>query len=79
MIKSTEKILTWSLCYLVNGDSSGLTDEEIKMVDDFVKEFNIEIVSPIEENGEPQPEFSNYPAFGLATEVEKCIVIYAKK
>ena len=32
--ESTENIPKWSLPYLINDDPSGLTDEEIKMVDD---------------------------------------------
>ena len=31
--KSIEKIPTWSLGYIINGDSTGLTDEEIRMID----------------------------------------------
>ena len=30
---STEPIPTWALCYLINDDRSGLTDEEIAMID----------------------------------------------
>ena len=33
MNRSIEAIPTWSLCYIINGDASGLTDEEIRMVD----------------------------------------------
>lgn len=32
MNRSIEAIPTWSLCYIINGDASGLTDEEIRMV-----------------------------------------------
>ena len=28
MNRSIEAIPTWSLCYIINGDASGLTDEE---------------------------------------------------
>ena len=37
--ESTENIPKWSLPYLINDDPSGLTDEEIKMVDDFVNQW----------------------------------------
>ena len=30
MNRSIEAIPTWSLCYIINGDASGLTDEEIR-------------------------------------------------
>lgn len=33
MEKNIEKVPTWALCYLVYGDSTGLTDEEICMID----------------------------------------------
>lgn len=35
MKKSIEKIPIWSLGYLINGDVTGLTDEEIKMIEDW--------------------------------------------
>ena len=34
MNRSIEAIPTWALCYIINGDTSGLTDEEIRMVDE---------------------------------------------
>ena len=46
MNRSIEAIPTWSLCYIINGDASGLTDEEIRMVDEAIRKNNIEIVSP---------------------------------
>ena len=46
--ESTENIPKWSLPYLINDDPSGLTDEEIKMVDDFVNQWQVQVVSPIE-------------------------------
>ena len=47
--RSIEKIPTWSITYLLYGDSTSLTDEEIKLCDNFMR--NVEIVSPID--GEP--------------------------
>ena len=32
MNRTTEKIPTWSLGYIINGDMTGLTDEEIRMI-----------------------------------------------
>ena len=46
MNRSIEAIPTWSLCDIINGDASGLTDEEIRMVDEAMRKNNIEIVSP---------------------------------
>ena len=69
MNRSIEAIPTWALCYIINGDASGLTDEESKN--------NIEIVSPrYNEDMCTEPYFSHYPFFGLPTEVEDCDIIY---
>ena len=35
MNRTTEKIPTWSLGYIINGDMTGLTDEEIRMIDEW--------------------------------------------
>lgn len=29
--ETIEKIPTWALCYIINGDPTGLSDEDIKM------------------------------------------------
>ncbi len=77
MNRSIEAIPTWSLCYIINGDASGLTDEEIRMVDEAMRKNNIEIVSPrYNEDMCTEPYFSHYPFFGLPTEVEDCDIIY---
>lgn len=62
-----ERIPQWAVCYLENGDDSGLTPEDKKLVDDYVerllKEGHLRLLGPIDgtENG-----FSSHPAFGLA-------------
>ena len=77
MNRSIEAIPTWALCYIINGDASGLTDEEIRMVDEAMRKNNIEIVSPrYNEDMCKEPYFSRYPFFGLPTEVEDCDIIY---
>ena len=35
--ETIEKIPTWALCYIINGDPTGLSDEDIKMVDGFMQ------------------------------------------
>ena len=66
MNRSIEAIPTWALCYIINGDASGLTDEEIRMVDEAMRKNNIEIVSPrYNEDMCTEPYFSHYPFFGL--------------
>lgn len=47
MEKTTEKIPTWSLSYLVNGDASGLTDEELQTIDRWYKDMGVQVVSPV--------------------------------
>ena len=74
--ETIEKIPTWALCYIINGDPTGLSDEDIKMVDGFMQKWQVEIVSPLSQDG--NASFSHYPAFGLPAEVEECKVIYPK-
>lgn len=77
MKKTTEKIPSWSLCYLINGDASGLTDEEIRDADRWYKELRVQIISPVvDEDGNIQPYFSHYPVFGLPAEVVDCDILY---
>lgn len=79
MEKTTEKIPTWSLCYLVNGDASGLTEVEIHTIDRWCKELGVQIVSPcMDDECNLQPYFSHYPAFGLPTEVVDCDILYTE-
>ncbi len=67
MNRSIEAIPTWALCYIINGDASGLTDEEIRMVDEAMRKNNIEIVSP---------RYNEDMCTELPTEVEDCDIIY---
>ena len=61
MNKTTEKIPTWSLGYIINGDMTGLTDEEIRMIDEWLSKWKVQIVSPLtDEEGNTQPYFSRY-------------------
>ena len=74
--KTIEKIPTWSLGYLINGDSTGLTDEEIALADQWSKDTKAEVISPHTDiEGNMQPYFTHVPAFGLPTEVEDCTLI----
>ncbi len=60
----------WALCYLVNGDSTGLEGDEIKMVDEWYRKNNVEIVDPTEESD----DFNRYPEFGLPCATTVCLV-----
>ena len=77
MNKTTEKIPTWSLCYLTGGDRAGLTEEEVRLIDKWTSDWQVQIVSPLTDmDGNAQPYFSYYPLFGLPTEVEDCDILY---
>ena len=77
MNRTTEKIPTWSLCYLINGDATALTDDEIRMVDEWVSQWQVEIVSPLmAADGSTHPYFSHSPLFGLPTPVEDSALLY---
>lgn len=68
------EIPEWALCYLVNGDSTGLSDEDTKMVQDWERDNHVYEVEPLEEEG----SFSRYPEFGKACNVVECnVFIYA--
>ena len=55
MEKTTEKIPTWSLCYIVNGDASGLTEEEIQTIDRWYKGIGVQVVSPVMDDAARNP------------------------
>lgn len=75
---STEAVPTYALGYLVNSDPSGLTDEEIAMIDNLIASQSVELVCPDweDEATGPQPYFSSVPWFGKPTEVIDCTVVY---
>lgn len=75
MKKTIEKIPTWAFGYIFNGDMTGLTDEEVKQIDEALEQIGVDIVcTPADE--EAQPYFTRYPLFGLPTEVEDCVILY---
>ena len=39
MNKTTEKIPTWSLGYIINGDATALTDDEVLTIDRWMKQW----------------------------------------
>lgn len=72
-------IPSWALAYLINGDDSGLSDEDRKMVDEWVASWGCPIdVCNAEEGSEPF--LCSHPEFGLACDVEECdVVMYHRK
>lgn len=72
----TEPIPTWALCYLINGDSTGLTESDIALIDTWYADNKVQTITTATENeGNCYPYFSHFPAFGLATEVVDCVVM----
>jgi hypothetical protein len=76
----TVKIPDYALPYLINGDKSGLAEQDIKSIDSYMdKEFygvareqNASvIISPSEE----ESYFTWRPAFGLACNVVDCTIL----
>lgn len=57
----------WALYYAVYRDSTGITHEEKKMIQDWMKENNVCCVDVLSE----ESHFSGYPAFGDACECER--------
>lgn len=54
---------------------TGLTDEEVKQIDEALEQIGVDIVcTPADE--EAQPYFTHYPLFGLPAEVEDCVILY---
>ena len=74
----------WALSYVVNGDASGLTDEEEAMVDDWLRACidNLQADRPEccaqpEVDLDAEPSFNPFPAFGLAcTTVAAAVVAW---
>ena len=53
-----EAIPTWALCYLFNSDATGLTDEEIALIDQWYTENKVMgITTATEQEGECFPYF----------------------
>lgn len=71
----TERIPAWAICYIVNGDPSGLTVEEISMVDKWVRKSSYEVISP----SGGQEYFCSCPAFGPAADVLDCDCLIRNK
>ena len=70
---SRENIPTWALPYLINGDASGLWDDEVKMIDEWIENFpHVGFIDF--ECADENEFFSAFPAFGKPTTCEECLV-----
>ena len=74
MKQSIEKIPTWAFGYIFNGDMTGLTDKEVRMIGESLTRISAELVCT-PHLMKKRNLFPRYPLFGLPTEVEDCIVL----
>lgn len=62
---------TWALCYLINGDETGLEFEEKGIIDDWRERNDIlDVICP--EDADNEAYFTWMPSFGLACNVVDC-------
>lgn len=64
----------WALCYLINGDPTGLYDDDILQADNWMKKERIIVVCPPEEG---QTDFNAFPSFGLPCTTYNCSCLVA--
>ena len=70
MSKSIEKIPTWALNWLINGDDSELSEADMKDINTWLADNLCLLVCPPHEGDSPY--FSREPAFGLPCDVVDC-------
>jgi hypothetical protein len=75
------KLPDYSLSYLINADSSGIDESDIKIIDDYMQEYydiadqcNGNVVIEIVDSEYAESYFSNSPEFGLPCNVMDCII-----
>lgn len=74
-----EKIPVWAVCYLINGTTDNLSDEDKAIIDKWWEQNNVVTGSPAtDEEGSSHPYFSHFPAFGLGSDVIDCNVMMMK-
>lgn len=65
----TYQIPEWAICYLANGDRDNLSDEDVKIIEDWYgKHFPNGCVFDFFKNDDNEPYFTNCPAFGHRNE-----------
>lgn len=76
METSIEKVPTYLMGYLINGDATGLTEQEVNSVDNLLREQSVELVCPPSSDEDWLPYFSSSPWIRLPTEVVDCTIVY---
>ncbi len=63
----------WAMCAVFNGDRTGLDEEELKLLDDFLNRYEVVDWVTDDETGEMQEaSFTWHPEFGLACNCYDC-------
>ena len=72
------KLPDYSLSYLINGDSSGINEEDIALIDNWYKTYTDRLQSGesivISLPEDEYPEFTWAPEFGLACNCFNCMI-----
>jgi len=72
------KIPTYAMCFLEYGDDSGLEQDDLALIwewlNQFVDHINLNFEWEKNEHGEHAQHFTPYPAFGPATDTVKASV-----
>lgn len=76
-LEYVEDFPTWALDYCINGDSTSLSKEEKKMVDEWMDENGYGSVSDSVDH--TRVEFNKYPAFGPSCETETVVMVKKKE
>jgi len=73
------KLPDYSLSYLINGDNSGLTPDDIATIDRYMDDYyNTALLYQGDVTVSVESEegyFTNNPAFGLACNVYDCVIV----
>lgn len=67
-----EMIPAWAMGYLINGDATGLSDEDLKAVTYWEHQTGYSVVCPKDNE---EPHFTTVPAFGKPCDCYLCEVI----
>lgn len=77
-----ENIPNYAMSHLINNDSSGLNEDEIELIDKYMKQFYNEAKENsgyvIIDYTENCSNFTHFPAFGLACDTTECIIMICK-
>jgi len=76
-LEYVEDFPTWAITYCIYDDSSGMSDKDKKIVDDWMEENKYSHIAEVVEN--TRNEFNKFPAFGLACETETVVMVKKKE